>query len=359
MLFGEKYGDVVRVVDVDGLLDASCAAARTCARPPQIGPFKILRESSVGQGVRRIEAITGRRRAGALRDRERASSSWPPRPADATPEKLAEAVATLSERVRELEKAARRAVAAARRRRRPTSPRWAPARPSAAARGARVEAPRGQPRRRAAGARRPPARRARPVRGGARRDATASACSWSPRADARGGRGRRRRLRGDQGDRRRSSAAGGGGRPAMARAGGKDASRLDEALDAARACSRRDARAQGARARLRQRAHRRRRQRRRAARSRGRCASSSGSAARRGWPSCSLSSTREAPGLIVVGLPLTLRGERGPQAGRDRGVRQADCAADAGFRSLPRTSDDDVDSAATDAYRRPAAGRPR
>ena len=33
---------------------------------------------------------------------------------------------------------------------------------------------------------------------------------------------------------------GGGGRPTMARAGGKDASRLDEALDAARSCSRRE-----------------------------------------------------------------------------------------------------------------------
>jgi alanyl-tRNA synthetase len=39
MLFGEKYGDLVRVVEVDGF-SRSSAAARTCAAPPRSGPSR-------------------------------------------------------------------------------------------------------------------------------------------------------------------------------------------------------------------------------------------------------------------------------------------------------------------------------
>lgn len=97
-LFGEKYGDVVRMVEIDGG-DGSrelCGGTHV-RRTSEIGAFRILSEGSSAANVRRIEAATGPVAVAMLREHDRllgeAASSL-----KTTPEELPKAVVSLREK---------------------------------------------------------------------------------------------------------------------------------------------------------------------------------------------------------------------------------------------------------------------
>ncbi len=101
-LFGEKYGDQVRVVSVGDWARELCGGTHS-ARSAHLGVVKLLGESSIGSGVRRVEALVG---ADAYRflAREHVLVAQLSEALKARPEQLPERVADLVERLRAAEK---------------------------------------------------------------------------------------------------------------------------------------------------------------------------------------------------------------------------------------------------------------
>ncbi|MFK7864930.1 MAG: alanine--tRNA ligase [Pseudohongiellaceae bacterium] len=102
-LFGEKYGDEVRVVSMGGEYSVEFCGGTHVNRTGDIGVFKIISESGISAGVRRIEAVTGRG-ALSLIEQEEQTLKQLCEIVKSKPEELASKVQQLADSNRSLEK---------------------------------------------------------------------------------------------------------------------------------------------------------------------------------------------------------------------------------------------------------------
>jgi alanyl-tRNA synthetase len=101
-LFGEKYGDSVRVVAIPGFSQELCGGTHVHATG-DIGPFLVVSEGSVAAGVRRIEALTGDAAIDRMLTQQRLLEESG-RALRATWSEVPEQIDTLHERIRGLER---------------------------------------------------------------------------------------------------------------------------------------------------------------------------------------------------------------------------------------------------------------
>ncbi|WP_273408668.1 alanine--tRNA ligase [Corynebacterium ureicelerivorans] len=102
-LFGESYGDKVRVVEIGGPFSIELCGGTHVAHSSQIGPVAVLGESSVGSGARRIEAYSGMDSFRFL-SKEAALASGLAAELKAPTDQLPDRIAQLTERLRAAEK---------------------------------------------------------------------------------------------------------------------------------------------------------------------------------------------------------------------------------------------------------------
>jgi len=100
--FGDKYGDRVRVLQFGDYSTELCGGTHV-DRVGDIGPFKIVHETGISAGVRRIEAVAGRKAVAWMQQTDRALRDVADR-LKASPEQVGNRVEQLLDRSRELEK---------------------------------------------------------------------------------------------------------------------------------------------------------------------------------------------------------------------------------------------------------------
>ncbi len=101
-LFGEKYGDVVRMISIPGVSSELCGGTHV-RHTAEIGLFRIMQETGVASGVRRVEAVTGSVAYRRAVEQDQLIRGMAGR-LKTTPENLQRRVEQLADEVRDLQK---------------------------------------------------------------------------------------------------------------------------------------------------------------------------------------------------------------------------------------------------------------